>query len=289
MATKRKNIHLRIAKIWFLTKKSIIYICITILAICCLLPFIMMMVNATRAGADIQTGFTLIPGKELGNNWDILSTTVDLFKGMWNSLIVAVPATILCSYFSALTAYGLAMYKFKGRRIIFGITVLFMMIPGQLSLLGFFELSKKLGMIDTYSPLILPAIASAGTVFFLRQYIKSVLSKELIEAARIDGASEIYTFHKIVIPIISPGIATMAIGCFIGNWNNYLMPLILLTSVDKFTLPLMMTRLNESTGAAANVGAIYLGVAISVLPILIVFCFCSKYIIGSITAGSVKG
>lgn len=286
---KRDKRHIRIARAWFLTKKGFIYVCLSILALCCLLPFIMMMVNATRTGADIQTGFTLIPGSATIDNWEILSSTVDLLKGMFNSVIVALPTTILCAYFSSLTAYGLAMYKFKGRGIIFAVTVLFMMIPGQLSLLGFFELTKKLGMIDTYWPLILPAIASAGTVFFLRQYIQSVLSKELIEAARIDGASEIYSFHKIVIPIMAPGIATMSIGGFIGSWNNYLMPLILLTSVDKFTLPLMMTRLNESTGSAANVGAIYLGVAISVLPILIVFCFCSKYIIGSITAGSVKG
>lgn len=289
IAEKKKRRRLKIARGWFLTKKGILYICLTILALACLLPFLMMMVNATRDGREIVTGFTLIPGDAIANNWKTLSGTVDLFRAMLNSVIVAVPTTLLAAYFSSITAYGLAMYKFKGRGIIFSVTVLFMMIPGQLSLLGFFELVKKLNMIDTYWPLILPAIASAGTVFFLRQYIQSILSKELIEAARIDGAREIYTFHKIVLPIMAPGIATMSIGGFIGSWNNYLMPLILLTSTDKFTLPLMMTRLNESTDLAANQGAIYLGVAISVLPILIVFCFCSKYIIGSITAGSVKG
>lgn len=269
-------------------KKLIIYICLTILGVACLFPFLLMMVNATRTGPEIVKSFTLIPGDAIANNWKVLRENVDLFRGIINSLIVAIPATILSAYFSALTAYGLAMYKFKGNNIIFSVIVVFMMIPGQLSLLGFYNLCQQLGLINTYWPLILPAIASAGTVFFLRQYILSILPKSLLEAARIDGGKEIYIFHRIVLPIIAPGIATMSIGAFIGNWNNYLTPLVLLTTPEKFTLPLMVTRLNSSTDVASNQGAIYLGVAISVMPILITFCFCSKYIIGSITAGGVK-
>lgn len=269
-------------------KKLIIYICLTILGAACLFPFLLMMVNATRTGPEIVKSFTLIPGDAIANNWKVLRENVDLFRGIINSLIVAIPATILSAYFSALTAYGLAMYKFKGNNIIFSVIVVFMMIPGQLSLLGFYNLCQQLGLINTYWPLILPAIASAGTVFFLRQYILSILPKSLLEAARIDGGKEIYVFHRIVLPIIAPGIATMSIGAFIGNWNNYLTPLVLLTTPEKFTLPLMVTRLNSSTDVASNQGAIYLGVAISVMPILITFCFCSKYIIGSITAGGVK-
>ena len=163
-----------------------------------------------------------------------------------------------------------------------------MMIPAQLSLIGFYNLCQKLHLIDSYIPLIVPAIAAPGIVFFLRQYVQATLSKSLLEAARIDGASEIHIFHKIVLPIMAPGIATMSIGAFIGNWNNYLVPLILLNSPDKMTLPVMITTLNAATDLQKNQGAIYLGVAISVVPILIVFCFCSKYIISSISAGSVK-
>ena len=143
-------------------------------------------------------------------------------------------------------------------------------------------------MVDSYLPLILPAIAAPGIVFFLRQYVQSTLSKALLEAARIDGAGELHIFHKIVLPIMAPGIATMSIGSFIGNWNNYLVPLILLNSPNKMTLPVMISTLNAATDLQKNQGAIYLGVAISVVPILIVFCFCSKYIISSISAGSVK-
>lgn len=269
-------------------KKAILYILLTLLAAVCLLPFLLMMVNATRSGVEITHSFTLIPSTHLVENWKIVFSYFNLFKGMLNSLIVSVPATLLTAYFSAMTAYGLAMYKFKGSKVIFTAILVFMMIPGQLSLIGFYNLCTKLKLVNSYIPLIIPAIAAPGTVFFLRQYILSALSPSLIEAARIDGAKEIYSFHRIALPIMSPGIATMSIMAFIGNWNNYLLPMIILNKNEKFTLPVMMATLRASTDIQSNQGAIYLAVAISVIPILIVFCFCSKYIISSISAGSVK-
>jgi len=170
---------------------ALIYTAITILAVVCLIPFVLMMINATRDGHEIVRGFTLIPGDDLVANWKMLTKHINLFRAMLNSLIVALPCTLLSSYFSAITGYALAVYKFIGNKLIFAITVVFMMIPGQLSLLGFYELVKELGMIDTYWPLILPSIASCGTVFFLRQYVLSLFPKTLLEAARIDGAREI--------------------------------------------------------------------------------------------------
>ena len=145
-----------------------------------------------------------------------------------------------------------------------------------------------LHLVNSYVPLIVPAIAAPGTVFFLRQYILSSLPPSLIEAARIDGAKELYSFHRIVLPIISPAIATMGIMGFIGNWNNYLLPMILINKNEKMTLPVMMATLRASLDVAKNQGATYLAVAISVIPILLVFCFFSKYIISSISAGAVK-
>lgn len=269
-------------------KRVILYLCLILLAIACLLPFLLMMVNATRSGVEITHSFTFIPGHSLKDNWEALSKYVDLFRGFWNSIKVAVPATLLTAYFSSITAYAMAVYKFKGNSIIFKVIVIFMMIPSQLSLIGFYNLCQKLHLVDSYIPLIIPAIAAPGTVFFLRQYVQSTLSSALLEAARIDGASEIRIFHKIVLPIMAPGIATMSIGAFIGNWNGYLIPLILLNSPKKMTLPVMITTLNAATDLQKNQGAIYLAVAISVIPILVVFCFCSKYIISSISAGSVK-
>ncbi len=269
-------------------KKGILYLLLILLAVMCLLPFLLMLVNATRSGAEISTSFTFIPSTHLKENWVILSDYFDLFLGMRNSLLVAVPATLLGAYFSALTAYGLAMYKFKGNKIIFGAILVFMMIPGQLSLIGFYQLCTKLHLVNSYVPLVLPAVAAPGTVFFLRQYILSSVPPSLVEAARIDGAPELYSFPRIILPLIAPALATMGIMGFIGNWNSYLLPMIILNKNEKFTLPVMMATLRASLDVTRNQGATYLAVAISVIPILLVFCFFSKYIISSISAGAVK-
>lgn len=269
-------------------KKGILYFLLILLGAACLLPFLLMVVNATRSGTEIVRSFTLIPSTHIKENWETVFNHFNLFLGMANSLKVAIPATLLTAYFSALTAYGLAMYKFKGNKLIFGTILVFMMIPGQLGLIGFYNLCTKLHMVNSYTPLIIPAIAAPGTVFFLRQYVASTLPPSLIEAARIDGAGELYSFHRIVLPIMSPGIATMSIMAFIGNWNNYLLPMILLNKNEKFTLPVMMATLKASTDINSNQGAIYLAVTISVIPILLVFAFFSKYIISSISAGAVK-
>ena len=269
-------------------KKGILYVLLILLGAACLFPFLLMIVNATRSGVEITRSFTLIPSNHIKENWEVVFSYFNLFKGMWNSLLVAVPATLFTAYFSALTAYGLAMYQFKGNKLIFTTILVFMMIPGQLGLIGFYNLCTKLHLVNSYIPLVIPAIAAPGTVFFLRQYVLSVLPPSLIEAARIDGAGELYSFHRIVLPVMSPGIATMSIMAFIGNWNSYLTPMIIMNKNDKFTFPGMMATLRASTDIQSSQGAIYLAVAISVIPILIVFCFCSKYIISSISAGSVK-
>ena len=270
-------------------KLGILYFLLILLGILCLLPFLLMLVNATRSGTEIVSSFTLIPSTHLKENWDAVFEYFNLFLGMWNSVKVAVPATLLSAYFSAMTAYALAMYKFKGSKLIFTVILIFMMIPGQLGLIGFYNLCTKLHLVNSYVPLIIPAVAAPGTVFFLRQYVLSVMPPSLIEAARIDGANELYIFHRIAIPIMSPGIATMSIMGFIGNWNAYLTPMIILNKNEKFTLPVMMATLRASTDINANQGAIYLAIAVSVIPILLVFAFFSKYIISSISAGAVKG
>ncbi|EOR27514.1 binding-protein-dependent transporters inner membrane component [Clostridium sartagoforme AAU1] len=269
-------------------KKSLLYLFLIILSIICLAPFAMMLVNATRSNQEIISGFTLIPGSSLSDNWNAMAKYFNIFTGLRNSLFVSVCVTLLTAYFSALTAYGFAIYKFKGSNIIFTIILVLMMVPSQLGLLGFYDLVNTMGLMDSYIPLIIPSIANPFVVFFLKQYIESVLPRTIIEAARIDGASEIRTFHKIGIPIMMPGIATISITTFIGSWNNYLVPLVLLLSPEKFTLPVMMGSLRASKDIASNMGATYLTVAVSVLPIIIAFMFLSKYIISSISAGSVK-
>ncbi|MED1864157.1 carbohydrate ABC transporter permease [Fictibacillus nanhaiensis] len=257
------------------------------MAIICFIPFLMMLVNATRSNEAILSGFTLIPGSAIVENYQTMMSYINIWAGFKNSLIISVLVTLLSGYFSALTAYGFAFYVFKGKNAMFVFMLVMMMVPGQLGLIGFYELCKNLGILDTYIPLIIPAAASPFVVFFLRQYILTTLHPSLIEAARIDGASEFNIFHTIAIPIMMPAIATMSIFTFIGSWNNYIMPLVVLFSPEKFTLPVLMGFLKGSQ-VAQNLGSMYLGIAISVVPIMVAFLFLSKYIVNSISAGSIK-
>ncbi|WP_081834764.1 carbohydrate ABC transporter permease [Exiguobacterium acetylicum] len=272
-------------KAWF--GKSVIYIGLVVLTIACIIPFLMMIINATRSNEEVLSGFSLIPGNSLAENYAALSSYVNIWSGFKNSLIIAVLVTVLSGYFSALTAFGFAFYQFKGKNAMFVFMLVMMMVPGQLGLIGFYELSKNLGLLDSYIPLIIPAIASPFTVFFVRQYVQTVLHPSLIEAARMDGASEFRIFHTIALPMMMPAIATMSIFTFIGSWNNYIMPLVLLFSPEKYTLPVLMGFLKGSQ-VAENLGSLYLGIAISVVPIMIAFLFLSKYIVSSISAGAVK-
>ncbi|QHE60092.1 ABC transporter permease subunit [Rossellomorea vietnamensis] len=267
--------------------KSIIYIVLVLMAIVCFIPFLMMLVNATRSNEAILSGFTLVPGSSLVENYTTMMEYVNIWSGFKNSLIISVLTTLLSGYFSALTAYGFAFYTFKGKNFLFVFMLVMMMVPGQLGLIGFYELSKNLGILDSFIPLIVPAIASPFVVFFLRQYIQTTLHPSLIEAARIDGASEFKIFHTVAIPIMMPAVATMSIFTFIGSWNNYIMPLVILFSPEKYTLPVLMGFLKGSQ-VAQNLGSMYLGIAISVVPIMIAFLFLSKYIVNSISAGSIK-
>lgn len=268
--------------------KGLLYAFLILLSVLCFIPFLLMLVNATRTGNEIMRGFSLIPGSAFLNNWNVVITNLDLPRGFLNSLFLAVCNTALVSYFSAMTAYGLAFYKFRGSSLIFTVMLVFMMVPAQLSMLGFYNMVSKMGLLNSYLPLILPSIASPATVFFLRQYILSVLPKSILEAPRIDGASEFRIFHQIVLPIMAPGIATMAIGAFVGSWNNYLIPMLILNKQEMFPLPVMVASLSAVRDITTNLGATYVVVAVSVIPIMIAFCFFSKYIISGISAGSVK-
>ena len=269
-------------------KKSVIYILLVLLAAACLFPFLLMMVNATRDGVEITHFFTLIPSTHLKENWETVFSFFNLFRGMANSLLVAVPATLLTAYFSAMTAYGLAMYRFRGNKLIFTAILVFMMIPGQLSLIGFYNLCTKLKLVNSYIPLIVPAVAAPGTVFFLRQYILSVMPPALVEAARIDGSKEWNTFNKIILPIMKPAVATQAIFQFIAQWNNLFTPTILLTTDSKKTLP-MFVQLLSSNQFRTDYGVVYVGLFVTIIPLVVVYLVLSKYIVAGVALGGVKG
>jgi len=268
-------------------KRLFIYVLLILLLIICITPFYIMVINSTRSGSEINRGVSLFPGKYLLQNYQNLINKVNIGRGLLNSAIVAISTTLLSSYVSALTAYGFAFYKFPYRGFLLGVVLLFMMLPQQLGIIGYFELLRKINLLDTRISLILPAGANAFAVFFLFQYVKTVLHPDLISAARIDGCGEFTIFNRIALPIMMPGIATMGIFTFVASWNNYLLPLVVIFSKDKYTVPLLIGQLN-STAYMRDFGLVYIGIAISVIPILIAFIFFSRYLISGITMGGVK-
>jgi len=270
------------------SKRSMIYVLCTTLCVLSLLPFWIMMVNATRNSQQIQSGATLIPSTFIGHNWGVLSLkNFSISTGFKNSAIIAFGSTILSVYFSALTAYGLTVYRFKGSKFLYSVILGIIMIPGQVTATGFYMFMYKLGWTNSYLPLVIPSIAAASTVFFFKQYLEANFQISLVEAARIDGAGEFYTYNTIIMPIMVPAMATMGIMAVIGSWNNYLTPLMLLSDPTMKTLPMVVKELRGDI-YRTEFGSIYLGLTLTALPLLIVyFCF-SKYIIAGVAVGGVK-
>lgn len=280
-------------------KRPLTYALLLLFALISVGPFYVMIVNATRSNEEINRGPAVIPGNSLGENLQTLlygeldpdtglrSGGINIPRGFVNSLIVALSATALSAYFSALTAYGFAMYRFRGRGLLFALLLAVIMLPPTIMLVGLFKLMIGVGLYNTRLALILPAIASPYVVFFLRQYTISVVNRSLLEAARIDGAGEFQIFNRIALPLIAPGVATMSIFTFLQQWNNYLVPLTLLNSQEKYTLPLLIQQLNTTT-YQRDFGAMYLGIAMSVVPIIVAFAFLSRYLVSGITFGAVK-
>ena len=271
-------------------KRYIIHIFMIFFGLLAILPVYILLVNSTRTIEQINTNLSIIPGTNTLLNWEALNKRIKIpiLSGFINSAIIAISTTVLSIYFSALTAYGLHVYRFKGRAFIWAIILIIMMLPGSLTFIGFYKLMATWGLIDSYIPLIVPGIAAAATVLFIRQYMSSVLSLELVDAARIDGAGEYRIFNTIIIPVIIPALAAQAIFTFVGSWNNFVTPLVILRNNPMMkTLPLIIASLHGDI-YRPEVGAIYLGVAISLVPIIIFYLFMSRFIISGITMGGIK-
>jgi ABC-type glycerol-3-phosphate transport system permease component len=272
-------------------QRIVIYAFLILLLVVTLIPLYILFINASRSTEQIQQGISLLPGNSLLRNWDKLAykdPDFNMFSAFLNSMTIAGSVTFLVQYFGSLTAYGIHVYNFKGRNTLYAFIIAVIMIPPQLGLIGFFQFMATFKMTGTFIPLIVPAIAAPGAVFFFRQYFSSVLQLELIDAARVDGSGELKTFHRIVIPIILPGLATNAIFTFVGTWNNFMLPFILLGGdKKKYTMP-MMVQLLRTDIYRTEYGGIYLGIAASVIPVLVVYAFFSRYIISGIALGGVK-
>ncbi len=272
-------------------KRLVCYIVLIILVFICLFPFFILLINSTRSHPDIQKGFSFFPGKSFGFNLkNVLDNkNLPVLKGMFNSLFVAGTTSILCTYFSALTAYAIHAYNFKFKKAVYVFILAIMMVPIQVSTLGFVDLMGKIGLMDTFVPLIIPAIAAPIVFFFIKQYMDSTLSLEIIEAARIDGSGEYKTFNRIVIPIMKPAIAVQLIFTFVSNWNNYFVPSLIIKSNDKKTLPILIAQLRSADFLKFDMGQVYMLIFLAIFPVIIIYLFLSKYIVQGVAVGSVKG
>ena len=276
-------------------KSGILVLWFVILTIICLLPIYILVINATRSHTDIANGLSILPSDYLKKNWSTVFTKPEFklifsaFHGYKNSLLITVCSTFLTVFFSALTAYGINVYDFKLKEISYSVSLLVMMVPMQVTSAGFIAFMSDLKLTNTYWPLILPAIAAPGVVYFMRSYMKSSFPLDIVEAARIDGCGEFRTFVSIAIPMMKPAIAVQAIFAFIASWNNFYTPNMILISVDlkQKTLPMMVSAL-QSSDKLNDYGAIYLAIALAIIPIIIAYVFLSRFIIAGVALGGVK-
>ena len=272
-----------------ITMKTVIYVVCIFLSLLSIFPFWVMVMNATRSTYQIQqSSVALLPGKSLMNNWKILTgKSFNPWVGFINSMIISSGATICAVYFSSLTAYALVAYTWRLRDAFFSFIMAVLMIPAQVSGIGFYQFMYRIGWTNSLMPLILPSIAAPAMVFFMRQYLMATLSLDIVASARIDGSGEFRTFNQIILPIMKPAIATQAIFTFVGSWNNLFIPLILLTRQEKYTMQIMVSLLRGDI-YKTEYGSVYLGLTLTVLPLFVIYFILSKYIIAGVALGALK-
>ena len=266
------------------------HVVLAILSFFCLFFFYILFVNATRSHAELQRGFSALPGGSFFTNLKNVTNdgSFPMVRGIINSLIVSGSSAAICTYFSALTAYGLYAYDFKLKKPAFTFIMAILVMPTQVTAMGFLRLITNMGMYDTLLPLIIPSIASPAVFYFMHSYLQSSLPLSLVEAARIDGSKEFRTFNQIVLPIMKPAIAVQAIFSFVGSWNNYFVPALVIQTKDKMTVPILIALLRGADYLNRDMGKIYMMISIAIIPIVIVYLLLSKYIIAGVTLGGVK-
>ena len=271
-------------------RSIVAHVVLIILSFMCLFFFYVLIVNASHSHAELQKGFSALPGKYFWKN--LMNVANDgsfpMFRGILNSIIVSGCSAVLCTYFSSLTAYGLFAYDFKARNVAFTFIMAILVMPTQVTAMGFLRLITKMGLYDSLLPLIIPSVASPAVFYFMYSYLQSSLPMSLVEAARIDGSGEFRTFNSIVLPIMKPAIAVQAIFTFVGSWNNYFVPALVIQSKSKMTVPILIATLRGADYMNFDMGKIYMMITVAIVPIIIVYLLLSKFIIAGVTLGGVK-
>jgi ABC-type glycerol-3-phosphate transport system permease component len=263
----------------------------TMLALVCIFmvfPFAWMLVSSFKPFEEIFAGKTFLPQNPTLKNYFSLFEQADAWRKIWNSFFIATTSTVLSVFLCALGGYAFAKFSFPGRGFLFGFMLASMAIPFAVIMVPLFIMMRNyFHWIDTPLPLIIPGAANAFGIFFMRQYM-STLPDELLDAARVDGASEFGIFLRVVLPISVPAIVSLSIIFFMASWNNFLWPIAVLRSPDQQTVPLMLNSLQGPPGRTAF-DVLMAGSVVSLIPMLVVFLLLQRHLIGGITAGSVKG
>jgi len=268
--------------------KLCLYLPLLFWTVVTLYPFWYMMVLSTRSLSEI---FAFPPpmwfGRALADNYRILLERLPFWRNVWNSVYIAVMATVTTLFFCSLGGYGFAVYEFKGKKVLFNIMLATIMIPALLGIIPFFIMMRFFGWINTPRALYLPGAASAYGIYLLRQYITGAVPLALVDAARIDGCSEFGIYCRIVLPIIKPGLAALGIITFLGSWDNFMSALVILRDKITYTIPVALRSFQGQ--AQTDYGAIMVGASIAVLPLITVFLFMSRQLIAGLTYGAIKG
>lgn len=263
------------------------YVGLILLAIICLLPFMLMLLNATQSHTDLSAKLCLVPGTSLIRNYQTLMSEMNLWKNILNSLIIALPGVLITAYFGTLAAYGFEKFTFTGKGVLFGLSMSMMIIPPQISLIGLYQIYADFKLLNTYWSCILPSIANVLTVYWMRGHIYQVIDDAILESATIDGCSELGIFNRIVLPLCRTGIMTISIMNFVSLWNDFINPLTYITNKKMYTLPVAIAMLKSQD--FFDLGANYVAVAISTLVIVVIYLLFNAQIVGNIAEGGVKG
>ena len=255
-----------------------------------LFPVIMLLISSFRPSSELmRTGISLAFDwgiLNIDNYTYIFTEAAGYWKWYMNSMIISAITIILSLFFSAMVGYALAVYDFKGKNLLFTFVVFILMVPFEILMLPLFQMMMSFKLVDSYSGVILPMVVAPIAVFFFRQYALG-LPAQLMDAARIDGATEYGIYFKIMLPLMTPSLGAMAILQGLGSWNNFLWPLIVLRSNDMFTLPIGLATLLTPYGN--NYDVLIAGSVMTVIPIVILFIFFQRYFITGLTVGGVKG
>jgi multiple sugar transport system permease protein len=263
------------------------YLLVGIGGLIMLAPFYFMFVFASHSRTEI---FSLPPPLFFGDNFlvnlQILTDKIPFWRSLGWSLYVALASTALTLIFCSMGGYAFAMFEFRFKQPLFLLVLGTMLIPSFLGMIPTFMIMDAIGWIDQPRALYIPGAASAFGIFLMRQFVTTSIPKDLIEAARMDGCSEMGIYWRIVLPLLKPALGTLGLITFIASWNNFIGPLIVMRSPDMYTLPLALRSMQSPVNT--EWGAVMAGSAIATLPLLVLFAISSRRLIDGLTAGAVK-